>query len=148
MNDLLARIEAAEGPSREIDLALANLLVFSEPHRLISSHVSGWSHDFAYPESELPLGGDEYHGWAKALNHMIAQPVERYTSSIDAALALCERVLPGCHWSVSNAAVRPRANVWMASPISRGISPPPHSSAATPALALLAALLKAKDKAP
>lgn len=147
MNDLLARIEAAEGPSREIDLALANLLVFSEPHRLISSLVSGWSHDFAYPESELPLGGDEYHGWAKALNHMIAQPVERYTSSIDAALALCERVLPKWEILLTDEG-ETGSTSWIASIGPRETFMSYEAKGRTPSLALLAALLKAKDKTP
>lgn len=65
-----------------------------------------------------------------------------YTSSIDAAVALAERVLAGCHWSVTNAAVRPRANVWAPQP-TRPIMGP-YSSAPTPALALCLAVVRAK----
>ena len=64
------------------------------------------------------------------------------TASVDAAFALIERVLPGAFWSVSNAARKPRASVWVPSPL-RAYSTR-HQSAETPALALLAALLEAK----
>lgn len=67
LSALLARVEAATGPDREIDLSLAAL---------------------AYPKTPRSY-------WADHTGHG-AQ--EEYTASVDAALALIERVLPG--WTV------------------------------------------------
>jgi hypothetical protein len=69
-----------------------------------------------------------------------------YTASLDAALALCERVLPGESWGLQNndrgQRLEPHHKFWAAI----GLYEPGgkyQGSGATPAIALLAALLKA-----
>jgi hypothetical protein len=127
LSNLRARVEGAEGPNFSLEEDLARLL---EPQKL------AWQ-----------------------------APPPPYTSSLDAALALVERVLPDCsvenlgemapgcgplsgHWL---AQLRPRQERRrMSGPINAanlratldGFEP---SSAATPALALLAALLRALE---
>lgn len=61
--------------------------------------------------------------------------------SLDAAIALVERVLPGWKWSVGSHGGRFRAGVVKTSPLR---PMPTISNADTPALALIAALLRAK----
>lgn len=62
-----------------------------------------------------------------------------YLTSLDAAMSL---VPEGASWSLTNAARLPRACVWAASPLRE--TPPPYVKAATPALALTAAALRAR----
>lgn len=80
MSDLLERLEKATGPDRELDIAIAQLLP-----------IDGWKVDddgtaFAFGD----MGDGE--GWFPVGT---CPPV---TSSIDDALALARRVLPG--WTV------------------------------------------------
>lgn len=64
---------------------------------------------------------------------------------LSAAVLLVEGAMPGAFWSVTNAAIKPRAIVFMPSPTSRGQAPQKHRSAPTPTLALIAALLSALE---
>lgn len=68
--DLRERLERATGPDRELDLALAQAL---DP---------GVIHSRFYRDS----------------NAVVPYTKRHYTASIDAALALVERVLPGWEW--------------------------------------------------
>lgn len=117
--DLIERVGKAEGADRNLDGAIYwHLLEENRAEREL------WWVELQF--AATPENGD----WRKP-----------YTSSLDAALSLVERKLPGVHWSVSNAAVKPRANVWMPQP-TRPIMGP-YSSGATPALAVCLALLRA-----
>lgn len=72
LDALIARLEKAEGPDREIDILLTELLISpseAELHRIYSLE--------AY----------------------------RFTHSVDASLALAERVLPGWTWRVASCSV-------------------------------------------
>ena len=122
--ELIERLEKAEGPDREID---ADLVCVCCPGALVSQYIAS--------DAEPSV----FHAHALGLSDRSDVPA--YTSSLDAALSLVERKLPGVHWSVSNAAVKPRANVWMPQP-TRPIMGP-YSSGATPALAVCLALLRA-----
>ena len=51
--------------------------------------------------------------------------VRHYTASIDAALALVERVLPGCEWSVGRDEGGPVAIVWGSDCTISMCAPPP-----------------------
>lgn len=73
LTDLLARVEQAEGPDRELDKALWYKLVFD-------------------PALADP---DELH-WLK----FVGQKQPWFTASLDASLALVERVLPGWTWDI------------------------------------------------
>ena len=75
MAKLLARVEAATGPDREIDGALALM--------------EGWTFQ--------KMKGDREPYWRKpgATEYWNRSTLINYTASIDAALALVERMLPG-----------------------------------------------------
>lgn len=120
IEELIGRLEAARGPDREID-------------------TSVW----------LAMGAKRSVMGDLRLDHWLPMDY-RITASVDAALALLERVLPGwmitnlCEWDDEKlralgpwmAQVRPRGEVQV---------PPPGSCmhAPTPALALVLSLLKA-----
>lgn len=70
-----------------------------------------------------------------------------YTTSLDAALALAERVLPGWHWELDNVGGSPYA-ANLTNPVGRFLicgDTEVYSTAPTPALALCIAILKAKE---
>jgi len=75
---LLRRVKKADGPDRELDLAIAVALV---PDVLVSIH-------------DRETGTNKPHTYWQ------------YTASIDAAIALMQQVLPGWNWSVMSQ--RPR----------------------------------------
>lgn len=143
---LLARVEAAEGPDREID---ARLWCWENGHAFvaISDGRKCWS-NYGDNDSVNPRGVPSA-GWAifrhKAPdrgNAMLQghQP-PRVSASLDAALALVERVLPGAFIELSG----PRKYLHIPTPVpNRWRAECGHIGwGSTPALALLAALLKA-----
>jgi hypothetical protein len=123
LHELMERVKAESGPDRELD---ARLWCFAEGAKF--SHLARHDAAMIYFIEGKP-GSCRETGWPT------------YTASIDAAVALIERVLPGCEWDVSTASggragyeveiVRPHGGAWT--------RPGP-----TPALALVAALLEAK----
>lgn len=146
---LLERVKAATQADRELDAALFNALV--DDSGRIAFKVSNWSVE---PGSRL----DRYHdGWlyGKGETDKYADNLPRYSASTDAALELVERLLPG--WFVlfntgsvapgagSKVDTRPRAE--LAEPIETkfgsGVGIRAQVHGATPALAILAALLSA-----
>lgn len=78
--DLITKLESATGPSRELDGEIHNGLHGTQYLRSTAS-VTGFF------TSETDNG---------------CPSVDHYTASIDAAVALVERVLPGWHWTISN----------------------------------------------
>lgn len=126
LSDLLARVEAATGPDRELDDSLAL--------------ASGWH----------PPGVDPRLFSNPDTHRLYAHHAPAFTASLDAALALCERVLPGWRWTLDSESNRegvprgkPGASVYIDQ---YDPDAPFHSAEApTPALALLAAMLKALD---
>lgn len=122
---LLARVEAAEGPDREID-ALLEVLAQEKSER---------------PDATSVSANDD--GSVTTYSH--GQKAGRYashdfTASLDAALALCSRVLPGWELELTSEH-RDDAVIWrvmLGDPL-RGMD----GESSTPALALLAAMLKA-----
>lgn len=123
LTSLLARVEGAEGPSRRLDGDLAEALGL----------VPEWCAERSHRQPDLWRGsgaGIRVETWL----------APHFTASVDAILALIERKLPG--WSCSAVKLTPDP--------SEGYVWPRHDSlrqhqgrAATPALALCAALLKA-----
>lgn len=135
---LAERLEKATGPSRELDAALHVALVKPEqyPDDLRYFRLPSASMD----HMDMCAPGTY---WLKQRSGASLQTAPTYSASLDAAIALCERVLPdNMRWSISNAAVKPRANVFPLSP-TRPIMGP-YSSAATPALALCLAIVRAR----
>lgn len=104
LEDLIRRVEAAEGPDRELDKSIARAL-------------DQW-------EAE-PVTGIAF---------LCGRP---FTASLDAALALCERVLPGAGLSLNIGAFK-EATIWPAKP-GRAAT----AQGRTPALALCLSLLRA-----
>lgn len=117
LSDLIARVEAATGPDREIDVAILRALPIE----------GGW---FSVWPDHLT--------WDSLDAGKFAPPL---TASLDAALGLAERVLPGVMWQVG---FDPDDGSMCARLVT---VPPPcaHVKANhdTPALALCLAILKA-----
>jgi len=120
--ELLERVKAATGPDREIDRDLTEALysdISTRERRVLANDQFAWMH----PE----------YGLVRC---------EPYTASVDAALALVERVLP--RWEFNLSVEHPGddgAAIWRAE-----IGDPLmgfDAEAPTPALALLAAALEA-----
>jgi hypothetical protein len=91
LRELLARVESAAGPDRELDYAIHDI------------QMGGWLQEHGYERSK---DGDGYvtdtppvEGTSRCCGP------EEFTSSIDAAVALCERVLPGWWWKVGTCCV-------------------------------------------
>lgn len=85
---LREKVAAATGPDRELDAAVFNALV--DDGGRIAFKVTNWS---IQPGSRL----SRYHdGWlyGKSETDEYADDLPRYTESIDAALALVEKLLP------------------------------------------------------
>ena len=125
LTDLLARVEAAQGPDRELDCAIFCATAASP----FQSY---------YPDCVLASQG----GFAARLE---IDDIEKFTASLDAAVALMERVLPGWSWTLRSNST---AVLW--SPQSDAHDREMVARCATPALALLAAILRAlaqKDSA-
>lgn len=145
MQELIARLEAAEAGSRELDC-------------LVDAWRMGLSEEVEFRTVGLPTyEAPRYFCGPKAMDWIgydLLRTSPAYTTSLDAALALADRVLPG--YEVSVAQRKPRhletcAEWWHASlfKIRTGVvfdaGPGTISiKSATPALALCIAILKAK----
>lgn len=119
---LLARVEAADGPDRELDFQI---------HAAVFGRAINFQDAAGYLFGE---GRDEKFATCGQL-----------TASLDAALALCERVLPGCWPAIDRVRHGDAFKCWQGCV---EIYPAPRWSvfeaeAKTPALALLCAMLKA-----
>jgi len=124
LSGLIERLERATGPDRELDVWLA--MALERPTTLLNGQT------FSEAVAALP---NDLHGIAR---HW---PIEPLTASLDAALALVERVRPGEWIEVSG----PRKYLYIPAPV------PNHWLAVvgdsrgwgfTPALALCLALLR------
>lgn len=89
LSSLIARLEAAEGPSREFD-------------RDIALTVDG----FVYEKRGKDAKPWFYHSTLRGRRQLISpynsERLPAYTSSIDAAVSLAERVLPGWDWGTQS----------------------------------------------
>ncbi len=141
LEELIAELEKATGPSREID---AQIWLFATPGATRrTSHVV--SSTGAWEPYDIDETRDE-------TGRLIIVP--SYTRSLDAAVALVNRVLPGFGWDVASNTSHIKAclNPEFGKPIGKH----PHWAAvsdtsskkfedgATPALALCIATLRAK----
>lgn len=125
LQSLLARVEAATEPDRDIDADLTVALLGGKAEWLTAQYTGDLVAAHVVPSA------NHRGGLAK-------QPVYALTASLDAALALVGRVLPGWAWSVGNKASGGQAYL-MSGPGAVLCG----GEANTPALSLLAALLKA-----
>lgn len=116
LQSLIERLEGASGPDREIDAAIA---IWRYPA------LAAW------PRSDRG-------GWLSPEWGLITPPPD-YTDSVDAALALTERVLPGCRVMIERGFNDEGWAMVQASPI----APRGMTEGSTPAIAACLALLKA-----
>lgn len=145
LSDLITALEHAEGPSRELDARIAAAI---EPHRF---DAPGFTPErpipaFRLDESESAIRFDK----GGIMDLRLFPPV---TGSVDEAIALCERVLPGWGWDVASNTdhIKRCLDPELGKPIGKhphwaavsNISRMKFEDAATPALALCLATLKA-----
>lgn len=80
-SDLIAKLEALDGPSRDVDA-------------LIATTIGGFVYEKRGRDQKAwfyPADG----GWRRQLNGIFADKLPAYTASLDAAIAIAGRVLPG-----------------------------------------------------
>lgn len=146
---LIERVEKLDGPSREVDARLAvvggYVVMKGTDERGYSFFQSPVKRgDWAFLSGCKDGIDDAYRALGKCLS------TPSFTASLDAAIALCERVLPGWFWRVGRTSLFP--NGWAY--ISR--MHPDHCTekdeascsdgkAATPAIALVLATLRALE---
>lgn len=139
---LIERLEKAEAGSRELDAlvcaALGHHPGFPDNDYIVPWHVAVDDRDASRLAAYIRVPGQPPRSvWSR--------PSEPATTSLDAALALAERVLPGWWWSVSSERIgepepRPFASGWLSDGALGALR---TARAATPALALCIAILKA-----
>ena len=89
--ELIKALEDATGPNRELDIAIMSALCpLSEPFMLIGPMG-------VY--TKLPQAWGSTGLCVKDNTHQVEAP--KVTASVDAAIALCERVLPDWVWGIS-----------------------------------------------
>lgn len=138
---LLERVTKATGADRKIDAEIVAALRYCRPG--FPDWIVGWAGPFVpnIPDAGRVAIG---HSNGKTGTHWSAEPV---TASLDAALAMAERVMPPLDWTVRrNADKGFHAILDGPTPETPDGSIRPwvfvSATAPTPALALLAALLK------
>jgi hypothetical protein len=129
MTDLIKRLEEAEAGSRDLDALIC----------VTTNDRPPWAR--RAPEQLVVNGscvtlGKDGAGW----------PSESYTTSLDSALALAERVLPGWGWEISHDDCIGNYYAWVGKDFYlRGPQEHLRGIQETPALALCIAVLKATD---
>lgn len=139
MTDLSTRLEQASGPSRELDLAILKLI---DPER-----VAYFDRQYAEGAAELiAISAEAWEKRKESLYQSCYTP-PRYTASIDAAMTLVpsgEGHWPQLIYAGTNpnnpAKQRERVEIWV-----KGRPKPFRANAATPALAICAASIRAVD---
>lgn len=89
LDELIERVRRATGPNREIDVALLHL--WQPDHDALRTYDDSYQTEFR---------DGSFSVWKKGGGYSASVPFPRFTASVDAALALTERVLPG--WMVVN----------------------------------------------
>lgn len=119
MRELIAKLEAATGPDRELDWRIAEK--FDIPDR--------WPASTQWPPFSPKSKYDK--------------SIPTLTASIDAAVALAERVLPDAGWAVAVNRIDRRyvGRIW-----SGEIDDGKANAGSTPALALCIAILRAAEE--
>lgn len=126
LSDLISRVRAATGPDRRLDAEISCAFYFPD---LRPAEPDDFSGAYGYTPGNIKVK----HGFLMA---------ESFTSSLDDAVALCERVLPGSDWQLC------RGGDCTLIYGARFMEPlVAEASAPTPALALCLAILTAKEKA-
>jgi hypothetical protein len=148
--ELLKRVKAATGPSRELDAEIARALGWRE-HEFLCQNINGASERVTV---WLPPDADD--AWVAEIEDEMRQEAAvnhwrynsdppRLTSSLDACAALQERLLPGWASGVTVAENRP-AYAFLSQPEDQSDTDWPHTveaNGSTETLARLAAILSA-----
>lgn len=95
LSGLRERIKAATGPDRKIDCEIEAAIIHRERFVVVPPPFYDPERYFCNPDPSVD--------W---IGYDLLNTAPRYTASIDAALALVERMLPGWKWGVSSIAVR------------------------------------------
>jgi hypothetical protein len=150
LGDLIARVDGATGPSREIDFRIAYQLGWR------FNGWNPWAPDDSSPSDEAfarmeGLAG-HWHEPGDRFARIDEDPGEdrwdeppEWSASLDAAITLCERTLPG--WFVNLGDLDPTDKRAVATLAATGYPDEPHFHGLAPprqyAIALLSALLRA-----
>lgn len=129
LEGLIERVKAAQGSDREIDASLFIALV--EP----TWHTS--------PKDPGAVAADKQYFWPEGkLKYLTrnSKVAPQYTASIDAALALVERCLPGWSWNIGH-----DANDELHATLWHGVTEHDEYAATAP-LAIILALLTAMQE--
>jgi len=132
-SELITRLSTLDAPDREVDWEIQQFF------------MGEWLQKNGYRRE-----GDHYRTFTPPLSGTeICSGPEHYTFSVDAAIALAEKVLPGWYWGITQGddgedAMEFQGNVWPS------IQPYPaeleqYGYHKFPAIALLIALLRAKE---
>lgn len=124
LSELIRRVEAATGPDREIDVAIWQAATGEPPH--YEDHLG---------EGPFVQYGDSVW-WVE---------LPALTTSLDAALSLVERRLPGRNWLIGRGRLRATEPLYGAQIMDGQAVIGEGESEHTPALALCRAMLKALD---
>lgn len=150
MTDLLARLEVAEAGSRELDCLIARHFGW---HRVEPRHARNKAGGWIAPEDFLGVNSDGSPRLDSLHGTDIHRDPPRLSQSLDAALALAERVLPGWHCHIGNLPTSDDADHEPHHKFAALLyQPEPYvrnrkdfmEHGATPALALCIAILRAK----
>lgn len=136
---LLARLEAAEAGSRELDARLFWHFDRNAATRAFNNAATGRPRELPDEFDLLPLG-------LGRMGVVFAAPA--YTASIDAAKALIERVLPGWVWQINLDRDETRvegAPIWWPHYENAVENGGVTTDAPTPALAMCIALIRAVE---
>jgi len=150
IEELIAALEKSVGPSRELDadITLSVIPEFSGwiKHPNLKNDSPSWMHGDLWPDHQ------QFHEWLMRKGAALSVQASPFTSSIDAAVSLVERVLPD--WRIENlcewdAEILRDQGPWMCDLVQRRLKffdrqSAKCSHAPTAALALLIATLRAK----
>lgn len=143
--ELRERLEAASGPDREIDVWMHAVLGFDTPR--VDIYFPEGTLQHWWKQSHLRFGGAGTRDPLRLIRPFTdpIHEVPTYTSSLDAALALVERKLPGWGWQVHSKSDSPHNDcfAFLGEDVADG--PAYRAYAKTPALALCLALLRAVE---
>lgn len=148
IDELLERVRTAKEGSAEIDALLA-VTIDNFKLRVGDGRWAVFSPDKVFMcgsgSQDLTQTTDELRARAiNCLQGLLGVPL--YTSSIDAALALVERFLPGTIWAVGNMEAGPFCRLVVPNKDGSYVGGYYTGEAHTPALAILAALLSAPSR--
>lgn len=126
-SEILRRLEKATGPSVDLDADIYEVLghaVKRRPERVVGAYRSHYTRSWVYQDRQT--------------NRWIA--MDRLSASLDASIALVEKMLPGWGWNVHSQNGEHDATTWTPNKTAA----PSHYQVAgpTPAIAILIALFR------